>query len=393
LKKIIIIKNLHLAILSFMFLHANVSFSYSMNQDPPASILNVVIDAGHGGKDEGCMGKNSMEKHITLSIAKKLGQKIKSRFSDVNIIYTRESDVFIPLDKRAEMANQAKGDVFISIHCNALRQKEIHGAEVYVMGESPASDNITQLNQCENDAVRLEENYTSKYGGYKHSATGYEAKSMNFARKLQRQFRTLGRKTLGIKEEPFVVLRMTYMPGVLIESGFLTNSKEEDYLLSNTGQEQVAEAISKAFTDYKMENDVQVESISRVHQPRVIYRPALRPIQTVITRTDVPKTQVTDALRDELSIDANYSPETDMQRSRRMTYKVELGVTMEPVNESTPLWGEVYHLETEQVGNAYKHYASGYPDYSAAMKGLMYWRGRGFQSAFLVTYKDGQRVN
>lgn len=393
MKKITIIKNLHLAILCFLLLLANVSFGHPTHHDPPTSILNVVIDAGHGGKDEGCMGKNSMEKHITLSIAKKLGRKIKSRFTDVNIIYTRESDVFIPLDKRAEMANQSKGDVFISIHCNALRQKKIHGAEVYVMGESPASDNITQLNQCENDAVRLEENYTTKYGGYKHSATGYEAQSMNLARKVQQQFRTLGRKTLGIKEEPFVVLRMTYMPGVLIESGFLTNNKEEDYLLSNNGQEQVAEAISQAFVEYKMEHDVKVQSISRVHRPRVIYRPALRPIQSVITRTDVPKTQVTDALRDELSKDSNYSPETDMQLSRRMTYKIELGVTLEPVNESTPLWGEVYHLETERVGNAYKHYATGYPDYNAAMKGLIYWRSRGFQSAFLVTYKDGQRVN
>jgi len=390
LKKISAVK--HLACIFSLLLIVNVGFAHT-NDDPPASLFKVVIDAGHGGRDEGCMGKNSMEKHITLSIAQKLGRKIKSRFADVEIIYTRQSDVFVPLDKRAEIANQAKGDVFISIHCNALRKNKIHGAEVYVMDDSPASKNITQLIQCENDAVRLEENYSKKYGGHKHSARGYEAESMKLARKVQEQFRAAGRKTLGIKKEPFVVLRMTYMPGVLIESGFLTNSKEEDYLLSNAGQEQIAEALAQAFAEYKNENAVKVEAASRVHRPRVIYRPALRPIQRVITRTDVPKTQVTDGLREELSESANYSPDTDIQSYRRTVYKIELGITLEPVNETTPLWGEVYHLETEQVGNAYKHYATGYPDYDSAIKGLMYWRNRGFQSAFLVTYKDGQRVN
>jgi len=353
LKKSIIIKDLCLTLIFSMLLLANVGLSHPIHQDPPKTIRTVVIDAGHGGIDEGCMGKNSMEKHITLAIAQKLGRKIKSRFTDVKVVYTRQSDVFVALDKRADIANRAKGDVFISIHCNALRKNKIHGAEVYVVGETP-SDKLPDVVQRENEVVRLEPNYTEKYDALKNSVKGYETQSMDLARKIERELSAVGRKTLGIKKEPFVVLRMTYMPGVLIESGFLTNSKEEDFLLSDTGQEQVAEAISEAFASYKTENDVLVVSTERVYRPRVVYSPTLRPIQSIITRTDVPKTEITDELLRELAEDANYSPETDLQLSRRVEYKVELGATPNVMNTSKSPWKEVRNLETAWDGEIYR---------------------------------------
>lgn len=391
MKKINFIQHLNLLLVFSLFLSSNVVLGHQVHQDPPKSIRTVVIDAGHGGKDEGGMGKNSMEKDITLAIAQKLGRKIESRFVDVEVVYTRTSDVFMPLDKRAQIANEAKGDVFISIHCNALRQKKIYGTEVYVVGEVPTNQ-LSEVVKRENEVVRLEDNYSNKYDALKPSVTGYETESMDLARKIERELGAAGRKTLGIKKEPFVVLRMTYMPGVLVESGFLTNSKEEDFLLSNNGQEQVADAIAKAFESYKTERDVQVASTQRIHIPRTVYSPALRPIQSVITRTDLPKTEVTDELREELLKDANYSPETDLQLSRRVEYKVELGATPNVLNTSQSPWKEVRNLETAWDGEIYRHCAVGYLDYDAAIKGMIYWRKHGFPNAYLVTFKNGVRL-
>jgi len=215
----------------------------------PRPVKRVIIDAGHGGKDEGAQGANSQEKVINLSIAQKLGEKIKMTFADVRVIHTRRSDITLSLPERARIANVQRGDLLISIHCNALRNEDFYGTEIYVVGnmkDGQVSDAFHRENKISASSLSQLQNYGDAFQSY----------SLEFAAKIDHEFRNYaGRKTLGIKREPFIVLRASNMPGVLIEAGFLTNSEEESYLLSDSGQEQLAEAIYRAFVEYKAQND------------------------------------------------------------------------------------------------------------------------------------------
>ncbi len=235
----------------------------SVGQTPGQVVRTVVIDPGHGGKDMGCTGAHSEEKHIVLSIAKKLGNMIEANFSDVQVVYTREQDEFVPLYERAEIANQNQGDVFISIHCNAVNKKYIKGTETFIMGLGKGGS-ISDVARRENEVITLEENFINTYGFHPDSDEGYiifnliqnayEAQSIRLAANMETEFKqSTGRESRGVKKEPFIVLRMTDMPSVLVESGFLTNTEDENFLLSETGQTQMAEAMWRAFSNYKKE--------------------------------------------------------------------------------------------------------------------------------------------
>ncbi len=253
----------------------------------PRQVKRVIIDAGHGGKDKGAKGSRSQEKKINLVIAKKLGEKIKMNFADVSVIHTRRSDITLSLPERAHIANVQRGDLLISIHCNALKEKEIYGTEIYVVGnmeEGQLSNVFHRENEISESSLDQLQNYGDAFQGY----------SLEFAAKIDREFRDYaGRKSLGIKREPFIVLRASNMPGVLIEAGFLTNSEEETYLLSDSGQEQIAEAIYRAFVEYKAENDAVttsfvpttevVEKVVSPAPPVVIAPPAVieRPVKVI----------------------------------------------------------------------------------------------------------------
>lgn len=234
----------------------------------PRPVKKVIIDAGHGGKDEGAQGSNSQEKVINLAVAKKLGEKIKMGFSDISVVYTRRSDITLSLPERAEIANVQRGDLLISIHCNALSQNRIYGTEIYVVGNLKDGQ-VSHVFERENKLDSPKD--LSKLHNYGDAFQGY---SLEFAAKIDHEFRNYaGRKSLGIKREPFIVLRGCNMPGVLIEMGFLTNEDEENYLRSESGQERMAEAIYRAFVDYKAENDAVTMS----------FVPTPKPIEKVVT--------------------------------------------------------------------------------------------------------------
>lgn len=221
-----------------------------------------MLDAGHGGKDSGTLGKHSMEKDIVLAIVLKLGKYIEDNFDDVRVIYTRDKDVFIPLHERAEIANRAHADLFISIHANWWKKVSVSGAETYVLGASRNQDNL-QLVMTENSVITLEDDYSTHYEGFDpNSAESYIMfnymqytylnQSLRFASLVQNQFRERARRTdRGVRQEPFVVLWRTTMPSVLIETGYVSNPEEEHYLLSDDGQSYIASAIFRAFREYK----------------------------------------------------------------------------------------------------------------------------------------------
>ncbi len=225
-------------------------------------VQRVVIDAGHGGHDPGAVGKISKEKDITLSIALKTGNLIKEHLKDVEVIYTRKTDVFVELHRRARIANEAKADLFISIHCNANKSTTPYGSETYVMGLHRSDANLA-VAQLENASILLEDDYHVQYEGFDpRSPEGYIFFSMlqnafldqglDLASRVQGHFRDYVKlNDRGVKQAGFLVLYKTTMPSVLIETGFISNVKEEKLLASESGQNKIAQAIFRAVKDYK----------------------------------------------------------------------------------------------------------------------------------------------
>ena len=235
-------------------------------EDPPNGIRTVVIDAGHGGKDPGAVGKKGKEKDIALSIALQVGNYIEENIPEVKVIYTRKKDVYVELWKRAEIANKAEADLFISIHVNALHKPDVHGTLTLVLGQHRADENL-DVAMRENSVILLEEDYEITYEGFDPTSTEsyimftlmqktYFKQSIEFGDYVQDQFRERAqRKDLGVREQGILVLAQTAMPGVLVETGFISNAEEEQYLMSKYGQEIIASAIYRGFKEYKEEID------------------------------------------------------------------------------------------------------------------------------------------
>lgn len=265
-------------------------------------IKTIVIDAGHGGRDPGALGKNSKEKNINLSIALKTGAYIEKNFPDVKVIYTRKTDRFIPLHRRAKIANDAKADLFISIHCNANNSSRVYGTETYVMGLHKNQANL-EVAKTENASILQEEDYMEHYEGFNpNSPEAYIIfslyqnanldQSLNFAAKIQRQFKNrAGLRDRGVYQAGFMVLFQTTMPGVLVETSYLTNTKDEKYLLSSKGQVYIASAIYRAFKEYKIEFEKNIQSssarASKVSEENNIAQEIIFRVQIVSSSTNL----------------------------------------------------------------------------------------------------------
>ncbi|MFW5645225.1 MAG: N-acetylmuramoyl-L-alanine amidase family protein [Bacteroidota bacterium] len=251
-------------ILVLVFFYFLFGISYGYSTDPPLrdKVQVVVIDPGHGGKDPGAVGSVIQEKEVVLNIAMKAGKYIEDHFEDVKIIYTRETDVFVPLDERARIANEANADLFMSIHANAVHRPNAAGTETFVIGRHKDDENF-ELAKKENSVILLEDNYETKYQGFDPNSIDsyiifsvmqktYQGHSLAMARMVQDEFELKARRlNRGVKQAGFVVLWMTTMPSILIETGFLTNPEEEKYLASERGQDYLASAIFRAFRKYK----------------------------------------------------------------------------------------------------------------------------------------------
>jgi N-acetylmuramoyl-L-alanine amidase len=230
------------------------------------SITKVVIDAGHGGKDPGTIGKKSQEKDITLQIAMKLSEDIRARCKGVTVICTRTTDEFIELHERAEIANRSKADLFISIHCNSNPKRTSQGAETYVMGLHRTEANL-EIAKKENAAILMEPDYSNAYNGFDPNSdesyitftlfqNAFLDQSTRFASFVQDEMKDrVGMNDRGVRQAGFLVLYKTTMPSVLIETGFLSNPEEEKFLISEKGQQYIASAICRAFCKFKAKQE------------------------------------------------------------------------------------------------------------------------------------------
>ena len=228
-----------------------------------AQPYTLVIDAGHGGKDPGAIGRKSKEKNINLAVALAFGKLVEQNCPDVKVVYTRKTDVFVELDERANIANRNKADLFVSIHVNSTAAKNgPQGTETHTLGMHRAADNL-EVAKRENSVITLESNYEQKYEGFDpKSSESYiifelmqdknMEQSVNFAKLVQQQFKsTAGRVNKGVYQAGFLVLRATSMPSALIELGYINNANEETYLCSAAGQSALAKSIYNAFKAYK----------------------------------------------------------------------------------------------------------------------------------------------
>ena len=309
-------------------------------------INTVVIDPGHGGHDPGCSGHNSREKHIVLAIGKYLADGLKAQFPKLNVIMTRSTDVFVPLHKRASLATDHNADLFISIHCNAFSKAHAHGIETYVLGLHATKENL-EVAKRENEAILLEDNYRETYGYDPNSPeahimfsmfqNAFLEQSISFAEKVQKQgHRQTKRQNRGVKQAGFLVLRYATMPSVLIETGYLTNSNDEAYLMTDVGQRRMAIAIQDAFAEYKreMENSdlegAATVSYIEVKKPTPIEKTS---VSSPINKTGQKKKTVTNqSVQKTTSI---YVPDSHQPTAAKNTKKS--GLEISPPKKYTPI--------------------------------------------------------
>lgn len=347
-------RKIGLFVFVFSFLLPTVSLAQKGSK-----ISTVVIDAGHGGKDPGASGKHSREKDITLRVALKLGRYISQNLKDVKVIYTRKTDVFIPLYKRAEIANDNHADVFISIHCNSNPSTRAYGAESYVIGLYKTKDNL-MVAQKENQAITYEENAKERYGGFDlNSPQSYInlslfqnlhlKQSLLLAHDIEGEFKSYAhRRARGVYQAGFLVLWQTTMPSVLVELGFLTNPKEETYLLSNKGQSQLAYSIYLAFRKFKLnfekENNVK------------------------------PATHITFA-------------------SKRLEYRVQFYASSTEIRNTGTRFKGVEEVSFYKSSKYYKYTAGHFATGSEAVRYRNILRRKGYKDAFVVVFLDGKRIS
>ncbi len=356
-------------------------------------LRTVVIDAGHGGHDHGCSGIHSKEKHIALNIAKKLGKYINGQFPKVKVIYTREKDVFIPLHTRAEIANKNKADLFISIHCNAMSTQKhlVRGTETYVMGLHNADENLAVAKR-ENEAILLEKDYEKNYHGFDPESpeghiilamvqNAFLEQSISFAEKVEYNFQNLaGRKSRGVKQAGFLVLRETTMPSVLIETGYLTQKSEEKYMRTKRGQDELAFAIFKAFQSYKRE--IEVDNATT---PAALPTKRLNPVNS---QKKLPKEKNTTSSNS--SEDDSYRSST---KKSKKVFKVQLAASSKSIKTNTSKWKKVkFPIEMKRENGNFKYLAGNFETLAEANAARKKMRKLGFKGAFVVAYQAGERV-
>jgi N-acetylmuramoyl-L-alanine amidase len=355
----------------------------------------LVIDPGHGGKDPGALGKKGKEKDINLAVAMLAGQYIISEHPDVKIVYTRNKDIFIGLNERADIANKANANLFISIHTNSIsRKSHIRGAEVYTFGVTRIQENL-DVAKRENSVILLEENYEQKYEGFDPNSAEsyiifefmvnlYAEQSINFAGMVQKELvKTAKRGNRGVKQAGYLVLRKSSMPRILIELDFISNSEAENYLLGSTGQKSLARAISNAFTEYKREFD-RKSGVSAKENSTIDSEKTLFPTENETNLDD------TAPIQNEADKETIISKEKGSLPLKRV-YKIQILASTQKLPEKSPqLKG--YKAVFYREGKYYKYTYGESSDWNE-INNLRKKIVKDFKNAFIITFENGMKVS
>jgi len=326
--------------------------------------FTIILDAGHGGKDPGNSYHGFKEKEISLKTTLKVGEYLKNH-KDIKVIYTRTNDVFIELANRPKIANKANANLFISIHCNSVKNFGPKGTETFVMGLSRSDMNL-EVAKAENSVILLEDNYKETYKGFNpkepETLIGLTMmqeenlnNSINLATKIQNNFTfNANRNSRGVKQQPLWVLDAAYMPGVLIELGFLSNKEEGAFLNSNEGQEKMALQIANAIINYKNEyyGDAQNDVVDNEEN-----RPS-----------------------------RNEKPTKSSINDNQTVYKVQLSASSKKIKLTSKNFKGLDNLSSTYKNSVYKYMYGETNDVEEARKWQAFAKSKGFKDAFIVTF-------
>lgn len=339
-------------------------------------VNTIVLDAGHGGTDPGNLGTGRFadkEKDVALDVTLRVGAYIEENFPDVKVIYTRKTDVFLPLHERTEIANNAQADLFVSIHCNAVKNTSVYGTETYVMGFKYSKNNL-ELTKKENAVIFMEDDYDQNYDGLDVNnpesniiaalyQNAFLDQSINFANFVERQFKDrVGRKSRGVKQSVLFVMNRTTMPSALIEMGFLSNKEEENYLNTEKGRSYMASAIYRAFKDYKQ---------------------TIEGVQDLEERAEKPKHAIKELVEGE-------KPK-DLHNKYELVYKVQVMSSIKQLSRKEREY-KGGSLEELKIDGRFKYFYNTQLQYEDAKQDVSKAKKMGYQSAFVVALKNGKPI-
>jgi len=364
-------------------------------------VRTVILDAGHGGRDPGNLGTkrySTVERDITLAVTLKLGEYIREYLPEVKVVYTRTSNKSVTLERRAEIANEAQGDLFISIHCDSYTQSSVHGCTSIVLGRNHDDENRIALK--ENAAILLEDNYEQRYEGFDPNnpmsliglnlmQQAYLNESIEFAGMVQSQFRErVQRKDRGVKQQPLYVTSRTAMPAVLIELGFLTNPTEEDFLNSERGQSYMASAIFRAIRDYKKNKDLLLaDAISKQHRNND--SGSIPPKADPVVKEDLGQKEIIDEPATNNS--SNNEIKTDAEEG--VFFAVQILTLSSKKEAGDPVFKGQSDIGELKQASLYKYYVGKTKSLSEAKKLARQMQSLGFKGAFVIGLENGQKIS
>jgi len=340
--------------------------SYANNLNNEAEKFVVVLDAGHGGKDPGNMGNGYKEKDIALKVVLAIGNALE-KDPNIKVIYTRKTDKFIDLFVRGKIANKAKADLFVSVHCDS-HTSQAFGAGTFVLGLHRNKTNF-EVAKKENAVILLEDNYHQNYSGYDPNSPesaisimmgmeDYLDQSIQLASLIQKNFvKKLKRKDRSVKQAGFIVLHQTVMPSVLVELGFLTNNKEGAYLNSKKGQKDMAKAVTDAILEYKKSLEQNV-----VHS----------------------------VFEDEDEIEDVTSNSDDIYAD--ITFKVQIAASSKSLEAEPYNFKGLTNISKEKIGSLYKYYYGATSNYSKTQQLVNEAKSKGYTSSYVVAFKNGKKI-
>lgn len=372
-------------ILLFLFFAVNI-FSQSKTK------FIVILDAGHGGKDPGNSYHGFVEKEIALKTTLKL-EKLLEKEGGIQVIHTRKSDIFIELKDRPKKANSLDANLFISIHCNSVKNPFPFGTETFVMGLARSKGNL-EIAKQENSVILLEKDYKQTYKGFdpKNPETliglkilqeDYLDRSINLASKIENNFKNkVHRKSRGIKQTPLWVLDAAYMPSVLIELGFLSNNEEGVFLNSEVGQNKMAQAIATAIIAYKKE-------YFGIQSGNTYQDTSTKKISENSTENSSKLT------KSKLNIEKSVSPksETRIQNSE-VVFKVQFAAGNKNIKLNPSNFKGLKNVSVRTNNGFFYKYAYGSTsDYNVAKQNLKEVKSKGYSSAYIIAFRDGKNIS